>query len=128
MLTTFPVNDNPFEDDGPQFPSSAGGGMIAQLREAGMKFLKPKKAAKAINREAMGTQSPRGFRKPSVKKSNKPKNLRASGKGKKHGSFGESYTAVKAPNKGVRVAESDRRFASALTHFHREAMREKASR
>jgi hypothetical protein len=122
MLTTFPVNDNPFDDPGPQFPRSAGGGMIAQLREAGMKFLKPKKPAKTINKEAMGRSS---HSKPSVKKGSKPENLRASAKSKKHGPLGESYTPVKAPNKGVRVAESDRRFAEALTHFHREAVRER---
>lgn len=127
MLTIFPVNDSPLDDDyGPRFPRSAGGGMIAQLREAGMRFLKPKKAAKKINKEAMGTQTPRGFRKPSVKKGKKPENLRASAGKKKHGVFGETYTPVKAPNKGVRVAESDRRFAEALTRFHREAMLEKA--
>lgn len=120
MLTIFPVNDSPLDDPGPTFPKSNGRGMIAQLRESGMKFLRPKKAAKSINKEAMGTQTPRGFKKAKLKASTKPKNLRKSTKKGKRGAFGEAYTPVTAPNKGQRVAESS--FGARLSRFYKEAL------
>lgn len=122
-MTIFPVNDSPLDDPGPTFPASNGGGMLAQLRESGMKFLKPKKAAKSINKEAMGTQTPRGFKKAKLKTSAKPENLRKSAKKGKRGAFGEAYTPVTAPNKGQRVAESS--FGAKLTKFYKEAFQDR---
>lgn len=119
MITIFPLNDNPYDDPGPMFPASAGGGMIRQLREAGMKFLRPKKPAKKINQESMGTQNPRGFKKKKMKAAAKPENLRKSAKKGKRGPLGEAYTPVSAPNKGIRVAESS--FGARLSRFYKEA-------
>lgn len=125
MITIFPVNDNPYDDPGPMFPASTGGGMIRELREAGMKFLRPKKPAKKINQESMGTQNPRGFKKKKMKAAAKPENLRKSTKKGKRGPLGEAYTPVSAPNKGIRVAESS--FGARLSRFYKEACaREKA--
>jgi hypothetical protein len=125
VITIFPVNDNPYDDPGPMFPASAGGGMIRQLREAGMKFLRPKKPAKKINQESMGTQNPRGFKKKKMTAAAKPENLRKDAKKGKRGPLGEAYTPVSAPNKGIRVAESS--FGARLSRFYKEACaREKA--
>ena len=107
MTTTLHPQQNggPDTEYGPTFPSVNGRGMYYEsrlLQESG------KKSAKQIIKEAEGTLNPRGSKAKKVKTGAKPKNLRASGKSKKRGAFGEAYQPPSGnTGKGVRVSESD---------------------
>ena len=120
MTTTiYPVMDGGPDDEGygPQFPASTGMGMLAQLREAGFRFPKPKKEPKKFIHDAEGsrTAGPRGR----LKASSKPENLRVKRKKKKLGPFGEAYQQPPGnAGKGVRVSES-RRFHDMRENFRR---------
>lgn len=123
MGTTLNPLCNAGPDDnglGPRFPASTGAGMLRQLREAGAKrfgFLRPKKQAKTINKEAQGKTNV--GKKAKLKTSRKPENLRT-GKKKKLGAFGEAYEAPAGnTGKGVRVAESRRTFESRMGRFNK---------
>lgn len=122
MTTTiYPVMDGGPTDEGygPTFPGTTGMGMMAQLREAGLKFPNPKKEPKKFLKSAEGskTAGPKG----KLKASSKPENLRVKKKKKKVGPFGEAYQQPSGnSSKGVRVAESRRReFESARESFRR---------
>lgn len=106
------MNGSSFDDEGPVgFPRemyTRPAGEALRLLEGSRNLFKPKKNPKKLIKEAEGTQNPPHSKKAKLKASKKPENLRVSGKKKKSGPFGESYTPVSAGKKGERVTESNR--------------------
>ena len=102
--TIFPINNaGPFEDDGPMFPVVAGQGSFTEIRLLESR----RKSPKQIIKEAEGVLNPSRSRAKKMQMARKPRNLRASAKGKKRGAFGEAYAQPRGnASKGVRVAES----------------------
>jgi len=109
------IVDNSGPDDlgyGPRFPEGTGMGMLDDIRRlvegrASIDFPKAKKAAKKINKEAMGKENVGP--KAKLKTSKKPENLRVKRKKKKLGPFGEAYSPPTGnSSKGIRVTESMR--------------------
>ena len=112
MLRNY-ITENTGPDDqgyGPRFPEGTGMGMLDDIRRlmegARIDFPKAKKAAKKINKEAMGRTNV--GKKAKLKAGSQPENLRVKRK-KKTGPFGEAYQPPpgNAP-KGKRVTESMR--------------------
>lgn len=124
------IVENTGPDDqgyGPRFPSGTGLGMLSDIRQlvegrAGL-LGKPKKAAKKINKEAMGRENV--GKKAKLKTSKKPENLRVKGKKKKVGPFGEAYAPPSGNSpKGVRVTESMRSDFRKRFRAFREAVKD----
>jgi len=99
--TLFPLaNGGPFpEEEVITFPEITGRGM-------GHTILRESLSGKSAKKFIKAAEGHVGGKKPKVKKSSKPKNLKASGK-KKRGVFGEVYSAPSgSKGKGIRVSES----------------------
>jgi hypothetical protein len=111
-----PMPNGGFEDEGPLFFNEHRRTSVIDHSDA-TRFLESKRSPNPASLIAgagktnllKSAEGKKTKSKSKVKKGTEAKNLakEAKGKGKK-GSFGEKYSPVKAPGKGVRVAESAR--------------------